>query len=201
MTEHRGIAAALSAFQGAVTAVAKGNTADTGTYKYRYADLAAITQVAYPLLAAHGLSFTCLPRSAERGYEMVGKLLHSSGEELEACLPLFGTNAQQLGSSITYARRYLLGAMTGIVTDEDDDGQQAQQAPRARRDERREEKREPSPLFAIKKRAVAAASRANPDLPEDQVGAWVKAAMEARGLNPESVSDVMKLAEELETAS
>jgi hypothetical protein len=55
-------------------------------------------------------------------------LLHESGESLTASLPINGATPQQIGSSLTYMRRYLLGCMTGVVTDDDDDGQQAQQA-------------------------------------------------------------------------
>ena len=41
-----------------------------------------------------------------------------------------GHTPQEVGSAITYARRYLFGCLTGIVTDEDDDGAQAQSAAR-----------------------------------------------------------------------
>lgn len=44
------------------------------------------------------------------------------------CLPITGRSAQDLGSSLTYLRRYLLGCMTGIVTDEDEDGALANDA-------------------------------------------------------------------------
>ena len=123
MTETKNLATALAAFQGAVTSVSKGKTADTGTFSYRYADLADIAAAAYPLLSSHGLAFTCTPRKTDSGsYELAGVLLHTSGESIEGALPLFGNNPQQIGSALTYARRYLLGALTGIVTDEDDDG-------------------------------------------------------------------------------
>lgn len=118
----KNLATALASFQGAVTSVTKGKTADTGTFSYRYADLADIAATAYPLLSSHGLAFACCPRATERGYELAGVLMHTSGESIEGSLPLYGSNPQQIGSSLTYARRYLLGALTGIVTDEDDDG-------------------------------------------------------------------------------
>lgn len=147
MTETKTLAAALAAFQGEVTAVAKSKTADAGQFAYRYADLASIAETAYPLLAKHGLAFTCRPRPSDRGYEVVGVLLHESGESIKGSLPLYGTNPQQLGSSLTYARRYLLGSLTGIVTEEDDDGQQANAAPRTpsrgRTDVRRQRSEQP----------------------------------------------------------
>lgn len=90
---------------------------------YTYADLGDVTAAAMPLLTAHGLAFSCCPRATDKGgYELVGVLTHSAGYAMEGALPLFGNNSQQIGGAITYARRYLLGCMTGIVTDEDDDG-------------------------------------------------------------------------------
>lgn len=129
MTEHPSLAAALAAFQAEMPTVHKGKTADTGTYRYSYADLADVVAAGAPVLTRHGLSFLTKPRRTDAGpYELVGVLLHTSGEREEGALPLHGSNPQQLGSAITYARRYLFGCMTGIVTDDDDDGARAQQA-------------------------------------------------------------------------
>lgn len=123
------LAAALSRFQSEMPTVPKTKTADTGTYRYSYADLADITSAALPLLTAQGLSFATCPRYTEHGYELVGVLLHESGESMEGALPIHGSSAQQLGSAITYARRYLFGCMTGVVTDDDDDGRSASGQP------------------------------------------------------------------------
>lgn len=101
--------------------------------RWPLADLADIVKAATPLLTEHGLAFTARPRGTDHGYELVGVLLHTSGEYLDGSLPLFGNTAQQLGSSITYARRYLYGCLTGIITDADDDGAAAQTARRTER--------------------------------------------------------------------
>lgn len=127
------LASALAAFQAEMPVVAKNKTAKVpmkagGSYSYQYADLADVTSAAMPVLTKHGLSFSSCPRLTESGYEVVGILLHVSGERLEGSLPLHGRQAQELGSSLTYARRYLLGCMTGIVTEVDDDGNIAQQS-------------------------------------------------------------------------
>src|SRR5690606_20561833 len=76
------------------------------------------------------LSFSACPRRSDHGYELVGFLLHASGEFLEGALPIHGHQPQEIGSALTYARRYLLGCMTGLVTDDDDDAAAANQAPR-----------------------------------------------------------------------
>lgn len=126
---HGSLAAALVAIQAELPKVPKSNTATIpgknggAGYSYKYADLGDVTDAALPLLTSHGVAFTCCPRITPSGsYELVGYLVHVSGEQMEGALPLFGRQAQELGSAITYGRRYLLGTMTGLVTDEDEDG-------------------------------------------------------------------------------
>ncbi|HNW62749.1 MAG TPA: ERF family protein [Piscinibacter sp.] len=138
------LAKALAAFQGEAPKVAKDKTAKVptksgGSYSYSYADLADIAAAAYPLLSKHGLSFTCLPEVDPPRMTLRGVLLHISGERIEGVLPLTGSTPQEIGSSLTYARRYMLGCLTGIVTDADDDGALASK-PRAQ--QRREAPRE-----------------------------------------------------------
>jgi hypothetical protein len=122
------IATALAGFQGEMPTVAKAHTAtvksDKGSYSYTYAGLADVSEAAMPLLARHGLSFTTLPGHGV----LTGMLLHSSGQSLTASLPIANGTPQQVGSALTYMRRYLLGCMTGLVTDDDDDGRQAETA-------------------------------------------------------------------------
>lgn len=137
MTDHPNLAAALAAVQANMPTVHKGNRATVptkagGSYSYTYADLSDVSAAALPLLSANGLAFTCCPRLGEKGWELAGKLLHTSGESIEGSLPLTGGTPQEWGSSITYMRRYLLGAMTGLVTDDDDDGNTAQRGAKAR---------------------------------------------------------------------
>ena len=140
MSERKELAAALAAFQAEAPTVSKGKTAKVptkagGSYSYTYANLADVVEAAYPLLSKHGLSFSCVPRTREGGgYELAGILLHSSGESLEGSLPLSGNTPQELGSALTYMRRYLLGAMTGLVTDDDDDGAAASRRPPVRKE-------------------------------------------------------------------
>lgn len=132
---HDSLAAALAAFQAEMPTVHKGKTAripgrDGGRgYTYDYADLADVAKVAHPLLAKHGLSFNTAPQHLEGvGFVLQGTLRHTSGQQDVGVLPITGRSAQDLGSSLTYLRRYLLGCMTGIVTDEDEDGTLADQA-------------------------------------------------------------------------
>lgn len=128
------LAKALVAFQKEMPTVAKDKTANMGTYSYKYADLASLKHQVTPLLTNHGLAFNVSSRRTETGYEAVGQLVHTSGEMMEAALPIFG-RLQEMGGALTYAHRYLYGMLTGVVTEDDDDGQRAAQAePTANKD-------------------------------------------------------------------
>lgn len=131
---------ALAKFQAALPQVGKGEQADVPGkdgkrgYSYKYADLADISKAVLPLLGQFGLAFTAKPTTLPNGaFVLHYKLTHSSGEKDEGFYKLPDpdrTGPQQVGSAITYARRYTLCAVTGIHPDgEDDDGARAQSAP------------------------------------------------------------------------
>jgi len=144
VTDLPNLAAALAKFQAEVPTVEKARTAKVEKdgrqlYSYTYAGLADVSRVALPLLTRHGLSFACIPEITDGRPVLTGILLHESGESLRGSLPLQTSGRpQDVGSAITYARRYLFGCLTGIVTDDDDDGQAAQRA--AKRSERKAER-------------------------------------------------------------
>lgn len=132
------ITAALVAVQAEMPTVAKTKSATIpgrdgkAGFTYSYAGLADVSAAILPLLTKHGLAFTCAGRGTDRGYELVARLLHVSGQSVEGSLPLHGNDPRSLGSAITYARRYLLGTLTGVVTDDDVDGDGTQGAARTR---------------------------------------------------------------------
>lgn len=124
-------AKALAAFQAELPSVGKDKTAtvksDKGQFSYSFADLTKITEKVMPLLSKHGLSFTALPTVTDRGFVLAYSLIHEGGYQVDGAYPL-PTNgtAQQIGSAITYARRYCLCAATGVAPGgEDDDGAKA----------------------------------------------------------------------------
>jgi len=92
-----------------------------------------------PLLAKHGLAFSAMPLLRDDGKQVLRyALLHVSGEERggDFLLPDKAT-AQQMGSAITYARRYTLQPVTGVAPGgQDDDGAAASQAKPAPRQQR-----------------------------------------------------------------
>lgn len=126
MTDKTELHAALAAFQNDMPTVAKTRVGRGygDRDEYRYADLADVTAAARPVLAEHGLLVTYETRvRPDGGTTVTGRLIHvDSQQSIKATLPLHGRHPQEQGSAITYARRYLLGLLTGIITDEDDDG-------------------------------------------------------------------------------
>jgi hypothetical protein len=129
-TETSSLAAALAAFQLELPTLGKGNVAnvrsDKGNYSYRYADLAEVSTLVLPLMAKHGLSFSAKPTIDDGRFVLAYVLRHTSGEEDAGLYPLpSNATPQQVGSAITYARRYILTAISGVAPDEDDDGQAA----------------------------------------------------------------------------
>jgi hypothetical protein len=96
-------------------------------FRSRYATLAAHIAAVRAPLAAQGISVVQSTRIDVPGaVVVVTSLIHSSGEWLssELALPSGGT-PQTYGSALTYARRYALAALCGIVGEEDDDGNAA----------------------------------------------------------------------------
>lgn len=137
MTDHKTLTEALTAFQANLPDVSKGST--NPAFKSKYADLADVVKVVLPELAAHGLAWVTAPTRTDAGFTLRWELRHVSGENLTGEWPLpDGATPQQLGSWITYGRRYCLSAVVGIAPDEDDDGNaaSAKGAPRAKPSEK-----------------------------------------------------------------
>lgn len=123
------IAAALAKAQSVMRnpAFDKQNSAYQG---FRYASLGAHLDAIRNPLSANGISVVQPTAVAEAGrVHVTTMLLHTSGEWIasEITMPC-GNTAQAVGSALTYARRYSLAALVGIVGEDDDDGNAATQA-------------------------------------------------------------------------
>jgi hypothetical protein len=118
------LATALSKAQGEIEDAAKG--AENPYFKSKYADLAAVRGVIREPLAKHGLAIVQNPATVQGGVEVETILLHSSGQFMSSKLfmPVAKSDAQGIGSAITYARRYSLLSILCLAT-EDDDGNAA----------------------------------------------------------------------------
>jgi hypothetical protein len=124
--EIKDLAAAMAKFQAELKPAIKGNT--NPYFKSRYADLQACWDCCRDALVKNGLSV--VQGSRESNGEIVTvdtRLMHASGQWIESSLTMKPAKAdpQGVGSAVTYARRYALSAILGIVADEDDDGNAA----------------------------------------------------------------------------
>lgn len=130
------LAAALSKAQGEFPTIAKNKTAKVpmkagGQYSYRYADLADVISATAPVLSRNGLGISQVPTISNGKLVLETTLMHSSGEWISSEYPLATHDRpQEMGSEITYGRRYTMTSVLGIHGDEDDDGALAQNAPR-----------------------------------------------------------------------
>ena len=90
-----------------------------GSYKFKYATLPNIIKTVLPSLTKCGLSFT----QTFTPDGVVTTLHHESGESITSTIPCNFTSGtmQEIGSRISYLKRYGLSAMLGIVGEEDDD--------------------------------------------------------------------------------
>lgn len=116
---------------------------DKGSFSYKYAGLNDVNEVLLPALAAVGLAFTARPTIDGDRFVLAYALHHTSGQELAGVYPLpdpARATPQQIGSAITYARRYCILAVTGLAPDPDDDGQAANHAPAGQKMERKAER-------------------------------------------------------------
>lgn len=112
---------ALLKFQSANVPIHKNCTANLGGGRqYRYADLPSVLAAIKPTLSDCGL---VLVQSID-GTELTTRIIHAAtGEVLESRLPLdfSGLSWHQIGSAISYGRRYALTALLGLAPDDDDD--------------------------------------------------------------------------------
>ena len=110
------LAAALAVAQGMMENAIMNRT--NPHFKTKYADLAAVLNAARKPLSANGLAIV---QTIGDGV-LHTRLLHTSGQWIasEHPLPMSG-KPQEIGSALTYARRYSLSALIGIAADEDDD--------------------------------------------------------------------------------
>lgn len=117
------IAPALVKAIGAMKSIHKDGT--NPFLKNKYATLDNIIEASKPILSSNGL---CAFQSvSEQGIETT--ILHSSGEWVASDFMTIPaeqskglSSAQARGVSITYCKRYQLGSLLGVSTDEDSDG-------------------------------------------------------------------------------
>jgi len=129
------LATALSLVHGELQDVRKSNAVTDyyGKEKYKYADLGQVLAEVRPALAKHGLAVVQMPgRLVDGEISLETILMHSSGQwistissaPIEQVFSKDGkavtTQAQAVGTVISYLRRYCLAAMVGLTQVDND---------------------------------------------------------------------------------
>ena len=138
MTDVGRLSEALVAAQQDMPPLRKDETAEVvakggARFSYTYLSLQALLEAVLPVLNRHGLALIQMPGVYENRNVLWTHLRHVSGDELKSpmLLPVGpDVNAQQLGSALTYCRRYAVLAFLGLAPDDDDDGHKASGAGR-----------------------------------------------------------------------
>lgn len=120
------LAAALVKAQAALEPAVKDS--ENPFFKSKYADLGEVWRVVQAAFGPQGLAIVQVPETQENGaVSLTTMLMHSSGEWVSGTMPVrvVKDDPQGVGSGITYARRYALAAMCGVVAETDDDGEAA----------------------------------------------------------------------------
>jgi hypothetical protein len=96
-------------------------------FNSKYADLAACFEAGLPILNKHGLCLIQIPTGDGDNIGVTTILGHTSGQYISGALQMHNpdSNPQKMGSAITYFRRYGFGAIIGLATEYDDDGNEA----------------------------------------------------------------------------
>lgn len=131
MTELQELASALVAFQASAPIIHKGRTAliptkSGGSYQYKYADLSDIWEAIREPLKTNGLAVTQSLTGGASGFMGIKTTVwHTSGQVFADTVEIptgSSRTAQEVGSQVTYFKRYALSALLGLSTEEDDDG-------------------------------------------------------------------------------
>lgn len=103
---------------------------DNPYYKSRYASLTAVLEKVRAVCLEHGLLIIQIPKIDGNHAGVITHIIHVASQAQlisELILPLQKNDPQAVGSAITYARRYSIAPLFGLVADEDDDGNAASQ--------------------------------------------------------------------------
>lgn len=125
--------AALAKAQGQMQGAVKDSS--NPHFKSRYADLASVWAACREPLASNGLAIVQTVSNDENSQYLTTLLGHSSGQWMKSIikLPVQKAGAQELGSCLSYCRRYGLASMVGVYQD-DDDGERSERRPEPKKE-------------------------------------------------------------------
>jgi hypothetical protein len=119
------LAAALSKAQAQMKPALKNKV--NPAFKSKYADLDACWDAARVPMSSNGLSVSQFVNIDGKAVTVTTLLMHASGQWISGDVKIVARDegAHQIGSAISYGRRYGFCAAVGITSDEDDDGNDA----------------------------------------------------------------------------
>lgn len=111
---------ALAKAQGHMSHASKDN--QNPHFRSKYADLASVWQACRKPLSDNGLAVTQTLDIAGEKQVLVTTLAHASGQWIKSImiLPTQKPGPQEIGSCLSYCRRYALASMVGVYQDDDD---------------------------------------------------------------------------------
>lgn len=108
-----------------------------GRRGYTYLTLPDLIEAIRPVLSNHRLAFMQDVAIADRRVIVTTHIIHTTGASwtsLPFALPC-GSSPQEIGSALTYARRYSLATFVGLAGADDDDAAAAQRQPQRQPDD------------------------------------------------------------------
>jgi hypothetical protein len=119
------LALALSKAQAEMPTVAFDKQVSYKNINFWYATLSALIQATKPVLAKHGLTVLQLPMTSGNRVIVETVLLHASGQQIRTQIEavMNGNDPKELGSCVTYLRRYSYASLLSLSSDSDTDAQ------------------------------------------------------------------------------
>ena len=199
------LAKALSNFQGKMTAVKKD--AVNPFYKSKYATLDTIWETIRKPLSESGLSIAQTMNVFGDKSLLETTLYHNSGEWISGTQLVnpIKDDPQSLGSAISYARRYSLSALLGIVADEDDDANVATKPEPVKPTTKPSESMKPPVITKPSEKITTAqtkkiyASVKEKGITSDQAKVYLKEIFNKMSTKELTISEASKLIEDIET--
>lgn len=121
------LVSALAAAKKSFKPVKKETDGQVGTRSYKYADLSSVVDAYQDALTTNGLILTHTLRPQDGHMVLSTTVYHVSEQWLSSEAPVPALDRpQELGSFLTYLKRYNACALLDIVAESDDDGKAAQ---------------------------------------------------------------------------
>jgi hypothetical protein len=103
-------------------------TSENSFFHSKYADFSEVVRASRPTLSKNGISVPQVLLDYNDASWLISRMTHTSGQWIESRIRIKPPKGdiQDYGKMVTYLKRYSYGALTGVVSgDEDDDGESA----------------------------------------------------------------------------